>query len=64
MDTSIQETFLPFHMQPEELSKIKHIDIIEESGCAVLKRDEDVPEEVILAKEKMHRRNLRGSSQH
>ena len=38
----------------QEFSKIKHTDINEESSCDVLRREEDVPEEVKLAKKRNH----------
>ena len=41
-------------METEEFSKIKHTDINEVSGCDVLKREEDVPEEAKLAKKRNH----------
>lgn len=37
-------------MEPEERHKMKHIDINKEIVCDALKRDENVPEEVTLAK--------------
>ena len=41
-------------METEEFSKIKHTDINEVSGCDVLKREEGAPEEVKLAKKRIH----------